>query len=290
MSDNFKHAARIDLFADALDLPGLMHFGRYRHTAAGHGLNRHVHAGGLEICYLARGKQAYRVGGQEYLLSGGDCYWVGPDQPHDSAGKPQEKGVLYWMVLDCSCARSGLLNLRGADAAELRKALLSMPTRQFRLGSRGRELLDAFLDRVSAPAGPMRRIRAGHVLLEFLLRMLDAANAPGRREPSAPIRRAIAMIETDPAADLSVADLASEAHLSLSRFKARFREEMGVPPAEYMLRARVARSRELLADDGRSITDVALDLGFSSSQYFATVFRRFMHQTPSEYRRESRSR
>lgn len=40
----------------------------------------------------------------------------------------------------------------------------------------------------------------------------------------------------------------------------------------------------MLADGRRSITDVAFSLGFSSSQYFATVFKRFTHRSPHEVR------
>ena len=64
--------------------------------------------------------------------------------------------------------------------------------------------------------------------------------------------------------------------------KARFREELGMPPHEYILRRRIDRAATLLADKttNRSVTEVAYDLGFSSSQYFATVFQTFHPPNP----------
>ncbi|MBC8010767.1 MAG: helix-turn-helix transcriptional regulator, partial [Burkholderiales bacterium] len=84
---------------------------------------------------------------------------------------------------------------------------------------------------------------------------------------------------------LDVGSLARIAELSVSRFKTRFKAEFGVPPAEYVLRARVEEARRRLARPGATVTYVALDLGFSSSQYFATSFKRLTHSTPSGFRR-----
>jgi AraC-like DNA-binding protein len=55
-----------------------------------------------------------------------------------------------------------------------------------------------------------------------------------------------------------------------------------MPPGEYLLRRKVRRAGELLAGGDVSVTEVAQALGFSSSQYFATVFRRYRHQRPSD--------
>ena len=76
--------------------------------------------------------------------------------------------------------------------------------------------------------------------------------------------------------------LAEIAGLSPSRFKASFKEEFGVPPAEYALRARVVEAHRRLSKPDATVIRVAFDLGFSFSQYFASVFRRFTNFTPRE--------
>jgi AraC-like DNA-binding protein len=78
--------------------------------------------------------------------------------------------------------------------------------------------------------------------------------------------------------------LAEEAGLSLSRFKANFKAQMGLAPHEFILRCKVDAAKKLLLADRRSVIGTAMELGFSSSQYFATVFKRFTHQTPIEFR------
>ena len=74
--------------------------------------------------------------------------------------------------------------------------------------------------------------------------------------------------------------LARLVRLSPSRFKVRFLEEVGLPPREYVLRHKLGLAEQRLRR-GESVTSVAHELGFSSSQYFATVFRRFAGHAPS---------
>ena len=80
---------------------------------------------------------------------------------------------------------------------------------------------------------------------------------------------------------MQVARLAQVARLSESRCKARFKREIGVPPAEYWLRKKIEQAIVLLKN--RSVTEVAYELGFSSSQYFATVFKRYKLVSPSQH-------
>ena len=76
--------------------------------------------------------------------------------------------------------------------------------------------------------------------------------------------------------------LAEVARLSESRFKIRFKRELGVPPAEFWLRQKIERAAVLLKT--RKVTEVAHELGFSSSQYFATVFKRYTLNNPSHFK------
>jgi len=59
-------------------------------------------------------------------------------------------------------------------------------------------------------------------------------------------------------------------------------------PKDYLVRVRVEKAEELLRQNRRSIIDIAHSVGFNSSQYFSTVFRRYTGQTPAEFRQNSR--
>ena len=84
---------------------------------------------------------------------------------------------------------------------------------------------------------------------------------------------------------LSLESLAQESGYSRVHFVRMFRAATGRSPHNYLLNLRIERSRELLSNPGLSLTDIALDCGFSSHSHFTRVFRQFLGVTPSEYRR-----
>jgi AraC-like DNA-binding protein len=71
---------------------------------------------------------------------------------------------------------------------------------------------------------------------------------------------------------------------SRSRFYEMFKSETGLTPNDYVQRLRIGRACEFLAGSDESITGIACRMGFSDSQYFARVFRKYMGETPSDYR------
>jgi len=59
---------------------------------------------------------------------------------------------------------------------------------------------------------------------------------------------------------------------------------------QYQQRARLARALDLLLETERELTEVALDLGFSSHSHFTAVFRRMVGLSPGTFRRSAGSR
>lgn len=85
--------------------------------------------------------------------------------------------------------------------------------------------------------------------------------------------------------DLNLQALAKETGYSRVHFLRMFRAATGYPPHNYLLNLRVDRARELLANPTLSLTDIALECGFSSHSHLTRVFRQLLGSTPSEYRR-----
>jgi AraC-like DNA-binding protein len=98
------------------------------------------------------------------------------------------------------------------------------------------------------------------------------------------VRRVMERMETEIESDVGLRELAADVGLSPSHLSAVFVATAGVPPHRWLLRRRVERARELLARTGRSITDIALSCGFSSSQHFSTVFKAQEGCTPTGFR------
>lgn len=100
------------------------------------------------------------------------------------------------------------------------------------------------------------------------------------------VRRAVELLEARLSDDLRLEEVAVAVDVSPSHLLRLFRQATGEPPHRWLMRRRIKRACELLADPRESITQIAHDCGFASSQHFATVFRRHVGTTPSDFRRE----
>ena len=87
---------------------------------------------------------------------------------------------------------------------------------------------------------------------------------------------------------LPVAEIARRAGLSPFRFIRLFRAIFGTTPHQYRIDARLERARELLITTDRAVTEVCLDVGFTSLGSFSSLFTRRIGAAPSAYRRRSR--
>jgi AraC-like DNA-binding protein len=83
---------------------------------------------------------------------------------------------------------------------------------------------------------------------------------------------------------LDVATLARTALASEGHFARSFKRAFGESPYRYLQRRRIERAADLLRETDRPVTEVCLDVGFSSLGSFSAAFRGLMGEPPSAYR------
>ncbi|MEQ8898616.1 MAG: AraC family transcriptional regulator [Roseovarius sp.] len=140
----------------------------------------------------------------------------------------------------------------------------------------------------AAPSRMLARA-AGCELLAELCRLGGADLAPkkGGLAPWAE-RRCIEIMHARLGEDLCVDELAAEARLSSFHFARMFKQSTGVTPLVFLTRLRMEKACELLEHTDIPITEIALEVGYSSNQVLCRVFTKKMRMTPSEYRRTVR--
>jgi len=87
---------------------------------------------------------------------------------------------------------------------------------------------------------------------------------------------------------VTLADMAAYAGLEERTFLRRFRKATGFNPTEYCQRSRVGKAREMLELTGRTIDQVAWDVGYKDAASFRKVFRKVMGLKPGDYRKRFR--
>ncbi len=96
--------------------------------------------------------------------------------------------------------------------------------------------------------------------------------------------RARDAMDRDYALPLDVPRLASIACMSDAHFIRTFKATFGETPHRYLQRRRVERAMYLLRNSDRTVTDVCMEVGFSSLGTFSRTFRDIVGETPSEFR------
>ncbi len=84
--------------------------------------------------------------------------------------------------------------------------------------------------------------------------------------------------------NITVSEIASVTNICTRECQRIFNQYLHYSPIEYVQRKRIFNAVKQLSDTDKSITDIALNCGFSNPSYFSKQFREFMGSTPSEYR------
>ena len=145
-----------------------------------------------------------------------------------------------------------------------------------------------------------RRLRAGvasdleaeETALEQLVAVLaatsDTENGKGEFEDSTTERRRHEMVEATkltlaslPNARMSLSELARAVDCSPFHLSRIFRQRVGLPVYQYLLRLRLAVALDRIVEDGANLSALAFDLGFSSHSHLTTLFRRAFGVPPS---------
>ncbi|SDH21381.1 helix-turn-helix domain-containing protein [Propionivibrio dicarboxylicus] len=114
------------------------------------------------------------------------------------------------------------------------------------------------------------------------LESLDNGSSGLTAKQQASVREFVA---TSLAGDLSVETIAAKLNISPFHFSRLFRTSFGMAPHQYVLKMRIDRAARLLRSDSRrSISDIAMAVGFSSQSHLTNAFKRCVGESPARWR------
>lgn len=87
----------------------------------------------------------------------------------------------------------------------------------------------------------------------------------------------------------TVHELADRSCISPDHYSRRFKQIIGVKPIEYLNQNRIEKAQLLLLTTTKSCHEIAENCGFKSNTYFSRIFKKYVNQTPEEYRRVSQN-
>jgi transcriptional regulator GlxA family with amidase domain len=102
--------------------------------------------------------------------------------------------------------------------------------------------------------------------------------------------RARDTMDRDFAGDLDVERLAAAAFQSRAHFIRSFRDAFGETPHRYLQRRRIERAMAMLRDTDKPVTEISLDVGFTSLGTFSRTFQDILGTSPRAYRAHAREK
>jgi AraC-like DNA-binding protein len=256
-------------------------FGIYYQAAIG---GPRPHASGIvyEICYINRGSVEWWIDNRLYEVGPGNVFINKPGEWHGGSNAMFHPCEIYWVQIEFLTNGSlPTLTLQATD--RLQHDLASMEARFFAVSPGLKTHYDDLLNeyRQIQVYSTVAARAALHQILVSTIRD-HARQETTTRSPG--IVEAMHWIERHLTENYPIEDVARIANMSEGYFYKRFLEEVGYTPGEYRMRRRMHLAKYLLRDGQIAITDIAFMLGFSTSQYFATVFRKLVGLTPRDYR------
>jgi AraC-like DNA-binding protein len=131
----------------------------------------------------------------------------------------------------------------------------------------------------------------GHALANRFVEVVSGRPQKPAQATARDRRRAVETalwIDANSHRPIELEDAAGQAGLSPFHFLRLFSSVLGVTPHQYLVRSRLRHAARLLADGGRSITDVAFDVGFGDLSNFVRTFHRAAGVSPLRFRQASR--
>lgn len=243
-------------------------------------LTPHIHPQAMEICFVVSGHQSYCVNSVTYDISGGEIFLTYPDEEHFGGWLFQEKCMLYYLIVDTVNFEDDFLGF-GKDSHSLFEMLNHIDKRTFFGGENIKKLFENVFAVWDDSENPLRTVRLKCAVFELLYEIAKCSKDKKLRL-SADMEYISQYIDDNITKKLSLSELADISGLSLAGFKRKFRSQFGIPPADCIMRRKIEYSKNLLLS-GKSVTQTAYDMDFSSSQHFSSAFKKCCGISPAQF-------
>ncbi|MES2464884.1 MAG: AraC family transcriptional regulator [Armatimonadota bacterium] len=261
------------------------------------GLPLHRHAAAFEICYIVDGLLFWHLRDQTYCLRRGDVFVTPPNEPHGGEDAVMQPCEIYWVQVVIPQPPDALSGITAEQTETIRTALETTSLCPAFSSKSPEDVAAAFealmrIHRDAKTGDVLSPVAARAALQTLLVQIVRDADESARRQNqlSVPLARALDWMETHLGEPFTIDTAAAAAEISTTAFHDRFQREVGATPAEWRTRKRIERAKSyLIHHPEKTVTEIALMLGFKSSQYFATAFKRHTAHTPTEYRQDHQS-
>ena len=266
------------IMSDSFEI-GMRNAGVYRFPAT-YRFETHNHRE-IEINYINSGSCIMGVGEVLIPLKHGDCIIVYAGMPHKFIVEEKENCRItqleFW--------------IKGFGEMQKSMSFFKEEVPYYRLC--GCEDISSYMEALCrlyrADKSPeyketMMQLGFFQLFLELSEKISQLENGETGKGKAGCVNKVIRYINENWDKAINIEALAEQFGVSSRYIRKCFHKETGVSCQKYICRLRISRAKELLWFTPKSVTDIAFETGFSSSQYFCRVFQQHTDMSPMEYR------
>lgn len=239
---------------------------------------RHIHEE-FALGVMEQGVQKFHCRGEARYATAGSLISVNPDEIHDGMSADQSEfqyKILYLPIELLQNIGNEMVTPRAFHA--FKNPVTNDPEVAARLSS-----LFTLLEAESAELLEMQTLLFGLLALMLERHGTERKTLSTTKSARTPVQRACAFIEDMVREEISLDDIAAAAGLSRYHFLRLFRDEKGISPWSYLLQKRLQLARSSIRL-GASLSEAALEAGFSDQSHMSRRFKATYGITPGQYR------
>lgn len=246
----------------------------------------------VEFSYILQGSLQVTISGRRYIFSEGEGFFLNTNILHAMEAVDPGEGALWDSHMIHPMLLSGTFKSvfdTKYMAPVLKNKMLELV--EFRGdNSRQQEILNLLQQVSRLQQLPYSEFRTRNVFSEIWILLLqeaeDLERHSGLARPVSQERIQVMLeyIHQHYQEKLSLEQIAAAAIVSKRECLRCFQSCIGKTPVAYLLDYRIRMAERLLRTTALSVTEVAMETGFSNSAYFTKVFRELRSMTPSQYR------
>lgn len=241
-----------------------------------------------ELYYLMSGSRKYFINHTIYHIKKGDMVMISPGDLHRTGTDNTLTHERFLINFKKEALKPYLCGMEEVEALScFRSNLITIPTRK-------REYVKDLLFRLEQEY-PEPDIYAKSLCGHYFMELLLFLNRQSKQQKDLTfeievteekIQQAARYITTHYTENLTLTQVARTVFMSEGYFSKRFKSVTGFGFSEYLNLVRLRHAAKLLTDTKLPITEIAYQCGFSDSNYFGDVFKKYKGVPPSRYRKE----
>ncbi len=255
---------------------------------------------GIEFHFLESGTMPYRQGNKDITLLPNDLTITRPWEKHKVGNPNIGMGKFYWVIIDLNVRRPhqhwkwpDWIMLTPTDLERLTKILRQDTRWHYRTNKMIRNCFYNIGKAVDQDQNGSNTSTIRLLVNELLLLILDLIDKESivlnesLTDSSRSVIQFLQELENNVSDHWTIEKMAESAGVGLTRFTFHCKKLTNLTPMKYLTVKRLELSKKILLQNPQlSIAEVAYSCGFTTSQYFSTVFKKHEKCTPVAYRQK----